>query len=172
MDERDAGGYAVAYRRDEIAFPVIVVAMIAAAFVATAFLTGQGLWLLLGIAGAAATYYNVPLLETGRPTIGANQYGIFIQGLGLIRWRAIERLDLVPTAERAMTTEELQIALRTTLDSALVTDWRKQPLYRSLMRLPWALAPNKIIKVSLEPFDQPADEIHRTLLRMWKYYRS
>ena len=49
----------------------------------------QRRWLAAGF-----TYYNMPLLETGRPTIGANQYGIFIQAFGLIRWRAIERIDL------------------------------------------------------------------------------
>ena len=57
---------------------------------------------------AAVTYYNVPLLER-RPTIGANQYGIFIQGFGLIRWRAIDRIDLVEIAVRASTIHELQI---------------------------------------------------------------
>jgi hypothetical protein len=28
------------------------------------------------------------------------------------------------------------------------------------------------VRVSLEPFDQPPDVIHRTFLRMWRYYRS
>ena len=172
MDERDAGGYAVAYRRDEIAFPVIVTGMIAAAFCATAFVTGQVVWLLLGIAGAAATYFNIPLLETGRPTIGANQYGIFVQGLGLIRWRAIGRIDIAPTAERSMIVQELQIALNTSIDSALVADWRRRPLHRALMRLPWTMTQNKIVKINLEPFDRPPEDVHQTLLRMWRFYRS
>ena len=172
MDERDAGGYSVAYRRDEIAFPVIVTAMLATAFTAAAFITGQLLWLVLGAAGAAATYFNLPLLETGRPTIGGNQYGIFIQGLGLIRWRAIARIDLLPIAERTMTVHELQIALAAPIGSALVADWRGQPLYRRLMRLPWSMTQENVIRINLEPFDQPPDEIHRTILRMWRYYRS
>jgi hypothetical protein len=172
MDDTDPGGYSVAYRRDEIAFPVIVTAMLSAVFFATAFVTGQAAWILLGVAGTAATYYNIPLLETGRPTIGANQYGIFVQGLGLVRWRAIERIDLAPTAERSMITQEMQIALRTPLDSALVADWRKRPLYRTLMRLPWSMTRNKIIRIGLEPFDRDPAEIHETLLRMWRFYRS
>jgi len=28
------------------------------------------------------------------------------------------------------------------------------------------------VRIKLEPFDQPADEIHRTFFRMWRYYRS
>ena len=101
-------------------------------------------WLVPAAAAAAFTYYNIPLLETGRPTIGANQYGIFLQAFGLIRWRAIERIDLVQIAERAMTVHEL----------------------------PWRMSHNNMVRVNLEPFDQPPDQIHRTFLRMWRYYRS
>jgi len=28
------------------------------------------------------------------------------------------------------------------------------------------------VRVNLEPFDQPPEAIHRTFLRMWRYYRS
>jgi hypothetical protein len=172
VDERDVGGYSVAYRRDEIWFPVYVVAASAAVLFVTAFTTGQIIWLTLAIAAAAFTYYNLPLLETGRPTIGAYQYGIFIQAFGLIRWRAIDRIELVSIAERAMTVHELQIALRAPLAGALVADWRARPMYRSLMRLPWRMDHNNVVRVNVEPFDQPPDEIHRTLVRMWRYYRS
>jgi len=71
-----------------------------------------------------------------------------------------------------MITQQLQIVLNVPLTSALVVDWRKQPLYRSLMRRPWRLDKNGLLLVNLEPFDQPAEEIHRTFLRMWRYYRS
>jgi hypothetical protein len=135
-------------------------------------ITGALYWLIPAVAAAAFTYYNIPLLETGRPTIGANQYGIFIQAFGLIRWRAIERIDLAEIAERAMTIHELQIALNGTLAAALVTDWRKQPAYRLLMRQPWRMDHKGVVRVNLEPFDRPPDDIHRTFLRMWRYYRS
>ena len=172
MDERDAGGYAVAYRHDDIEFPVYVAAALAAGLVATAYTTGQIIWCAAALAAGGFTYYNLPLLETGRPTLGANQYGVFIQAFGLIRWRAIERIELVQIAERAITAHELQIALATPIASALVADWRKRPIYRSLMRLPWHMDHNNVVRVDIEPFDQPADEIHRTLIRMWRYYRS
>jgi hypothetical protein len=172
LDEGQVGGYAVAYGRDDSYFPVYITAALAAIFLTAAWITGALYWLALAIAAAGFTYYNIPLLETGRPTIGANQYGIFIQAFGLIRWRAIERIDLAEIAERAMTVHELQIALNAPLGSALVADWRKQPRYRLLMRLPWRMSNNNVVRVNLEPFDQPADVIHRTFLRMWRYYRS
>ncbi len=172
MDERDVGGYSVAYGRDETQFPVYLLGVLSAVLLAVAWVYGGTLWLVLGVAAAGAAYYNFPLLETGRPTLGANEYGIFIQGFGLIRWRAIDRIDLVAIAERAATVHELQIALNMRLSSALVTDWRKLPFWRSLMRLPWAMTHSNVVRMNLEPFDHPPDEIHRTLQRMWRHYRS
>lgn len=172
LNEGNVGGYSVAYGREDTYFPVYVTAALAAIFTTAAWITGELYWLALAVAAAAFTYYNIPLLETGRATIGANQYGIFIQAFGLIRWRAIERIDLVEIAERAMTVHELQIVLSVPLSSALVVDWRKQPAYRWLMRLPWRMNHNNMVRVNVEPFDQPPDVIHRTFLRMWRYYRS
>ena len=171
LDQSNVGGYSVAYTRDDSHFPLYITAALAAIFLTAAFITGALYWLLPGAAAAAFTYYNIPILET-RPAIGANQYGIFIQAFGLIRWRAIERIDLVEIAERAMTVHELQILLNAPLSSALVADWRKQPLYRLAMRLPWRMNHNNMVRINVEPFDQAPDAIHRTFLRMWRYYRS
>lgn len=172
LDEGNVGGYSVAYSRDDTYFPVYITAALAAIFFTATWITGALYWLVPAAAAAGFTYYNIPLLETGRPTIGANQYGIFIQAFGLIRWRAIERIDLIEIAERAMTVHELQITLSGTLAGALVADWRRQPTYRLLMRLPWRMDHKGVVRVNLEPFDRPPDEIHRTFLRMWRYYRS
>jgi hypothetical protein len=172
VDETEAGGYSVAYSRDNVEFPIYALAAAAAILIAMAFITGKPLWLALGAAAAGVTYYNLPLIETGRPTIGANQYGVFIQALGLIRWRAIERIELVPFYQRTMTFHELQIVLGAPLANALVADWRRQPFYRSLMRPPWRMRGSNVIRINVEPFDQPPDAIHRTLVRMSHYYRS
>lgn len=172
LDEGNVGGYSVAYSRDDTHFPVYVTAALAAIFYTATWITGELFWLVPAAAATGFTYYNIPLLETGRPTIGANQYGIFIQAFGLIRWRAIDRIDLAEIAERAMTVHELQITLNGTLAGALVVDWRKQPVYRLLMRQPWRMDHKGLVRVNLEPFDRPPDDIHRTFLRMWRYYRS
>jgi hypothetical protein len=173
LDEgRQVGGYAVAYSRDDIYFPVYITAALAAIFCTVALVTGALYWFALAVMSAGFTYYNIPLLETGRPTIGANQYGIFVQAFGLIRWRAIERIDLVEIAERAMTVHEVQIVLNVPLTSALVVDWRRQPFHRWLMRLPWRMSHDNMVRINVEPFDTPPEAIHRTFLRMWRYYRS
>jgi hypothetical protein len=172
VEENQAGGYSVTYNRDEIQFPVYVMAALTLVLLGAAWMTGQTLWLILCAGAAGVTYYNYPLLETRRPTLGANQYGIFIQGFGLIRWRAIDRIDMIEIAERANTLHELQIGLNMLLSSALVADWRKQPFYRSLMRLPWSMGQSNVVRINLEPFSEAPGEIHRTLLRLWRHYRS
>ena len=45
-------------------------------------------------------------------------------------------------------------------------------MYRLLMRLPWRMDQGGVVRISLEPFDRTPDEIHRTFLRMWRFYRS
>src|SRR3979490_3647739 len=101
LDERNAGGYSVAYVREDIYFPVYISAALAAIFCTAAWITGAIYWLLPAVAAASFTYYNIPLLETGRPTIGANQYGILIQAFGLTRCPARGRLDALEIAEGA-----------------------------------------------------------------------
>ena len=36
------------------------------------------------------------------------------------------------------------------LSNALVADWRKQPFWRSLMRLPWSMGASNVVRVALE----------------------
>src|SRR5258706_13844119 len=73
LNERNVGGYSVAYRRDDTHFPVYVTAALAAVFFMAAWITGAAYWLALAVTAAGFTYYNIPLLETGRPTLGANK---------------------------------------------------------------------------------------------------
>lgn len=172
MNESDVSGYTVAYGRDETQFPIYVMLIAAAVFLFASFYTGWALLFAIGAIAGGVAYYNFPLLETGRPRLGANQYGIFIEGFGVIRWRAIERIDLVPIAVRVMTINELQIALKMPLQSALIADWRKMPWHRLLMRLPWTMTHDNVVRVNLDPFDREPEDIHRSLLRMFRYYRS
>ena len=177
MDEpatNDTGmtGYTVAYGRDEAPFPVYASSTIAAILLTAAVFKLNPIYFSLGAIAAAFAYYNWPLAEIGRPRIGANQYGIFIEGFGILAWRAIDRIQMVQIAIRAETRHELQITLRQPLHQALIADWRKVALHRRYMRLPWSMSYNNMIRITLDPFEKAPDEIHRTFERMWRYYRS
>jgi hypothetical protein len=172
MPDQEITGYTVAYGRDEAPFPVYAAATVATVLILMGIFQGNAILFGFGAIALAFGYYNWPLAELGRPRLGANQYGIFIEGFGIIQWRAIDRIERVQIAVRALTINELQITLKQPLERALVADWRKQPLYRQLMRVPWSMTYNKIVRVRLDPFDKEPDEIDRTFQRMWRYYRS
>ena len=169
---RDPSGYTVCYDREEAPFPAYAAGFLSAALLAGALLAGHWIFFVLGITAFAVAYYNFPLTEKGRARLGANQYGVFVEGLGLVRWSAIKGIDLVEIAMRAITFNELQISLNQPISKALLADWRRVPVWRLLMRLPWTMSHENMIRIRLDPMDREPGEIHRTLLRMWKYYRG
>lgn len=170
--EGEARGYTVAYGREETAFPVYLTGVLAAALIAGWTATGSLTLLALGFASLAFAYYNFPLTETGRPRLGANQYGIFIESFGLVRWRAIRSIELVTIAIRADTLHEVQITLSQPLASALIADWRQVPWWRRGMRLIWVMGHDNVVRVKADALERTPDDVHRTLLRMWRFYRS
>ncbi|HVZ05005.1 hypothetical protein [Hyphomicrobium sp.] len=171
LDQKHPHGYTVAYEREEIQFPVYVVGFVSACFAVAGISLDNIFLIALALIAFGFAYYNFPLLETGRPRIGASQYGIFADGLGIISWRAVKRLDLIPIEIRGTASNELRIMLQEPLDRALLADWRKRPFYRFLMRLPWTKLGDDVIRIPLDVFDRPAEQIHQNFERMMAFYR-
>lgn len=172
VSDRDIVGYTVAYEKEELHFPVYVLAMIAVIFFGLG-VVRENPWLFaLGLPLAVAFYYNYPLLETGRPRIGAGQYGMFVEGLGLIQWRAIDAIEVAQTHLRGDTLHDLQVFLKMPLSDALIIDWRHTQLPRKFMRRPWSMPKEDLISIPLDIMDKPYGDIRDTLLRMWRYYRG
>jgi hypothetical protein len=167
----DFHGYTVAYEREEIRFPVYVVAFIGACLAAAGIALDNIFLIALALLAWGYAYHNYPLLETGRPRIGASQYGIFAEGLGILSWRAIKQIDLVPIDIRGSLSNELRITLQEPIERALIADWRKRPFYRMLMRLPWVMTGKDVVRIPLDVFDRSAEEIHRNFMRMMHFYR-
>lgn len=170
MSQDDINGYTVAYDRDEIQFPVYVVMAIGVAALARAAVIDSFLLASVGFAALGYGFYNFPLLETGRPRLGAGQYGVFLDGLGIIAWRAINDIEVAVIDHRGVVHRELNLILARPLDAALIADWRERPYHRFLMRLPWSSKDNITVRVPLDVFDQPADTILATLVRMKRFY--
>jgi hypothetical protein len=164
-------GYTVAYEREEIQFPVYVVGFIGAVMATIGVAIDNIVLIALALLAFGFAFYNFPLLETGKPRIGAGQYGIFAEGLGIVSWRSIKQIEMIPIEVRGTTSNELRITLEDPLDRALIADWRRRPFYRYLMRLPWIAAPNNVIRVPLDVFDRPAEEIFHSFTRMMGFFR-
>jgi hypothetical protein len=162
-------GFILPYGRAEAARFHVLAAITAATFAAWLTWHYQILSITAVLAGCSA-YYFFPFTE-GRPRIGANQYGLFVDGLGLIAWRAIGDISLVTYSVRTLEMDELHIRLQLPMNAALLVDWRRLPVWRLLMRLPWKMGYDEIVRINLQPFTPPADEITRTMQRMWRFYR-
>ena len=172
VSQDDISGYTVAYDREEIQFPVYILILVGAAMIAGGIAKGIVILFALGLCALGFAYHNFPLLETGRPRLGAGEYGMLLEGLGIISWRGIKSIDLVPVHGRGVIDLELHIDIRPPLDSALIADWRKRSPLRILMRLPWSMNGKTIVRVPLGILDRPAEEIHSALLGMLRFYRS
>lgn len=164
------GGYVLAYSKDAADFHFNVMAVLSGIFFILFIVTAYAPLLLPVFATGCTAYFYYPLREK-TPRIGAWQYGIFVDGLGLIPWRVIDDIKLITFTSRFAQTHELHIQLKVALDSALYADWRKLPVWRLLMKLPWSMKGDTIIRIPLKPFAQPAWDIHRQLKRMMEYYQ-
>jgi len=60
------GGYSITYSHEDTYFPIYVMAALVAVFLGLAWAMRAWYWLPFAGATAAFTYYNLPLLETGR----------------------------------------------------------------------------------------------------------
>lgn len=172
VTENDIVGYTIGYDQEEIHFPIYAITALAAVLILAGILKGIPILSVVGLLPAAVTYYNLPLLESGRPRIGSGQYGLFIEGLGLVSWRSVDRIDTLESVERAGTSHDLIIGLKKPIPEALLADWRARPLLRRPMRLPWRLASKTEIRIPLDVLDKPAAEIQDTFVRMWRFNRG
>jgi len=165
-------GYAVGYGLELGQVRVYGVGAIGVGLLFAAFSMGSLIALVLGLAAICIAVYFFPLIETGRPRIGANQYGIFVEGLGLLAWSGIREVKLVSIAVRTLMTHELQIHLSQPLERVLIADWRKLPWYRQIMHLPWQMSHDNVVRIPLTAFARPALEVHRQFERLFKFYKT
>jgi hypothetical protein len=161
----------LAYGKDagDFRFNVMVILTVVALVLFAA--AGHSILLVFAALTGCVAYYFYPLIER-KPRIGAGEYGVFVDGFGLIAWRAIGDIQLVTFASRFDETHELQLRLKTSLAQALMADWRRLPVWRLLMKLPWSMTHDNVVRIALEPFAPVLpEEIHRQFVRQWKYYR-
>lgn len=170
-DGSEFDGYTVAYDRDEIHFPVYVMVCAGTILLGMSFTRQNAYLFWLGLAAVSFAFYNFPLVETGKPRLGAGQYGMFVEGLGVIPWRSIAKVELEPVLLRGTLYHELHIALARPVDAALVADWRHGRWHRAFMRVPWRARGN-LVMIPLDVFDHPPEDVHRTIVRLWKFFRS
>ena len=83
----------------------------------------------------------------------------------------VKNIEKVSYTSRVAQTHELHIHLSMPIEQALLADWRNLPIWRLLMKLPWHMGKDEVIRIPLEPFAPKADEIRSKMLQIWDYCR-
>ena len=165
-----ASGFAVGYGKGKGAFRVYLCLVLAAGFAGLWWWRGSEIALALAVLFALTSYYFYPLIEAWKVRLGAGEHGIFIEGFGIIPWRTIDKIELTTTAVRSIEINQLKITLNKNLPQALIADWRSLPYHRLLMKLPWSMDSDGIIRVNLEPFAGNPAEIVAAIERNQRYF--
>ncbi|MGF1649064.1 MAG: hypothetical protein ACFCUN_01280 [Hyphomicrobiaceae bacterium] len=168
--EAEPSGFALPYAKGKGTFRVYLAAGLAVLFGAIALETGNEIALVVTVGFLLATYYSYPLIERERARIGANEYGVFIEGFGIVAWRSIAGIRLATRFVRSIAITELEIELNRPIRSAILADWRRLPVWRLLMRLPWRMPDDRTILVDLEPFTDEPEQLLAEFVRRRSYY--
>ncbi|MGI9524896.1 MAG: hypothetical protein ACR2PG_24970 [Hyphomicrobiaceae bacterium] len=163
-------GFAVGYAPGKGVFRVYLCLAAAVALTCGWFVSGSEIVLALALFFALTAYYFYPLVESDKVRLGAGEHGVFIEGFGIIPWRSIGGIGLSTYAVRSIEVNELNIKLSRALPNALIADWRSLPYHRLLMKLPWAMSRDNVVRINLEPFRGSPAEILSGLSRMRAFY--
>jgi len=165
-----ASGFAMGYARNKGEFRVYACMFFGVVLAAGGILKGSEIASITGLLFLITSYYFYPLIETQKVRIGAGEHGIFIEGFGIIPWRSVQSLELKNTVVRTMRISELNIKLSQGLPSALIADWRSLPWYRLLMKLPWTMGRDNVVRINLEPFAAEPEKILDAMQRTRRYF--
>lgn len=113
----------------------------------------------------AGHYY--PYLDTREVQLGADRRGLYVGGLGLIDWEAIDDLAVIRTPVRRVERAELRAKLNRPWRDALLTA-DDTPWYAMFMARNWKIAANGDVVVRLEHLKALPDKVTSDLLPFWE----
>lgn len=169
-DIASSSGFAIGYASEKGVFRVYICLIFAVGLAALWWFRGSEIALTLAVLFALTSYYFYPLVETSKIRFGAGEHGVFIEGFGVVPWRAIGNVEIATTAVRTIEINELKISLNKALPNALIADWRSLPYHRLLMKLPWSMDRDGVIRINLEPFALPPDAILSAFERNRRFF--
>ena len=98
LNQAPPQGYTVTYEQEELQFPVYVVGFVGACFAVAGAALDNVFLIALALFAWGFAFYNFPLLEKGKPRIGAGQYqasspraSASSRGTASSRWTSLRR---------------------------------------------------------------------------------
>lgn len=111
--------------------------LLGAALLGTGIVSGSLIPALASLPVFLSVQWHYPFIDK-RPQIAANETGLYLERLGVLRWSAIADLSLYKTAVRTMEFNQLHIKLKGPIEDCLVKR-EPQSLPRLAMRKNWRL---------------------------------
>ncbi len=111
--------------------------LLGAALLGTGIVSGSLIPALASLPVFLSVHWHYPFVDK-RPQIAANETGLYLERLGVLRWSAIAELSLYKTAVRTMEFNQLHIKLKGPIDDCLVKR-EPQSMPRRAMRKNWRL---------------------------------
>ncbi|GAB4516125.1 MAG: hypothetical protein Tsb0019_15330 [Roseibium sp.] len=123
---------------------------------------GLPLLTLAALAPLGIAYWHYPMIERGRPQLGANEEGLYVERIGFIDWSAIRMTDVKRTSVRNIELVRLDVLLTRPLDDA-VTRAQSFPVWKKFMMRNWKRSPREhgreLIAINLHTLAADPDEI-------------
>lgn len=111
--------------------------LLGAALLGTGIVSGSLIPALASLPVFLSVQWHYPFIDK-RPQIAANETGLYLERLGVLRWSAIADLSLYKTAVRTMEFNQLHIKLKGPIEDCLIKR-EPQSLPRLAMRKNWRL---------------------------------
>jgi len=163
-DENASGAspFAIGFERTNgpgIVFGSIILGI---ALLVIGLVTGQGLLAIAAIAPLGVAFWHYPMIEKGKPQLGANEDGLFVERIGFIDWGSIRMIDLSKTSVRNIELVKLNVLLNRSLDTAIA---KKQqfPFWKKVMMRNWTISQREhgrsLLAIDLHTLTDDADEV-------------
>jgi hypothetical protein len=131
-------------------------------FVVTGLVGELPLLAIAGLAPLGIAYWHFPMIEKGRPQLGASEDGLYVERIGFIDWAAIRMTDVKRTSVRNMELVRLDVLLTRSLDDA-VSKAQTFPVWKRFMMRNWKRTPREhgreLIAINLHTLAADPEEI-------------
>ncbi|PVB62993.1 hypothetical protein [Labrenzia sp. 011] len=131
-------------------------------FAAISAFTGIYLLAMAAAAPIVIAYWHYPMIERGKPQLGANEEGLYVERIGFIDWSAIRMTDVKRKTVRNVEQVRLDVLLTRPLDNA-VTRAQSAPFWKKYMKRNWKRSRREhgreLIAIDLHTLAADPDEI-------------
>ncbi|GAA0778181.1 hypothetical protein E1180_06610 [Roseibium denhamense] len=131
-------------------------------FAAVSVVGGLPLLAPAAIAPFAMAYWHFPMIEKGKPQLGANEEGLYVERIGFIDWSAIRMTDVHRTKVRNNEQVKLHVLLTRSLEDA-VSQAQTCPFWKKFMMRNWKRTPREhgreLIAINLHTLEADPEEI-------------